>query len=476
MDDRLQQKLRKTQTEFDAVADGRQRWKRKNWYYYKKISDACRFYIPEGSRVLEVGSGDGDLLASLKPVRGLGIDASPNFVALARQRHPDLEFRHAFAETFAGEEKFDFVVLSDLVGHLDDVQLVFENLRKCCHGSTRVLISYYNYLWEPLLSFGSVFGLRMKQPVQNWLSLEDLENLLEISGYDVIKKTRKLIFPFYLPFLSEWINRIFSNLPFFRKFCLLDFVIARPEPDRAARVERSVSMIVACRNEKGNIEELVRRIPAFPAGIEVVVVDGRSTDGTREELERVRQLYPDKHIRIFDQIGSTGKGNAVRLAFDKAQNDVLIVLDADISVAPEDTLKFYDLLMDGRGEFINGSRMVYPMEQQAMRFLNILGNKFFSLAFSYLLEQRIKDTLCGTKALYRQAYERIVKNRAYFGDFDPFGDYDLLFGAAKLNLKIAEVPVRYYERRYGSTKIHRFRHGCLLLGMCLIAMRRLKFV
>ncbi|MEI8345323.1 MAG: glycosyltransferase [Candidatus Omnitrophota bacterium] len=475
MDNHLKEKLQKIRDSFDAIALDRQRWKRRNWYYHKKVIDYYRFYIPEGYRVLELGSGDGDLLAALKPSRGLGIDASGRFVEAARQRHSHLEFRQGFAETLECDETFDYVVLSELVGHLEDFELVLENLRRVCRPSTRIIINHYNYLWEPILALGSFLHLRMPQKIQNWLSLEDLENLLKISGFDVVKKARKLAMPVYLPGLSNLINRIVSNIPFLRKLCLLEFVIARPEI-RHDHPDQKVSILVACRNEKGNIEELVRRIPAFPGGVEVVFVDGRSEDGTRQELERVRELLPEKNVRIFDQLDSKGKGNAVRIAFEKAQGDVFIILDADISVAPEDTMKFYRMLIEGRGEMINGTRLVYPMDKEAMRFLNILGNKFFSLAFTYLLEQRIKDTLCGTKALFRTDYEQIARNRAYFGDFDPFGDFDLLFGAAKLNLKLVEVPVRYYERRYGTTKIHRFRHGLLLLGMCMIAMRRLKFV
>ncbi len=475
MDNQLGIRLKKVETTFDAVALDRERWKKKNRYYYKKITDYYRFFIPEGSSVLEVGSGDVRLLAALKPSRGVGIDASPRFVEIARKEHPQLEFSHDFAEVFSRDEKFDYVILSGLVGYLDDVQTVLENLRKVCKPSTRILIDYYNYAWEPVLRFGSLVGLRMKEKIQNWLSLDDLENLLHISGYDVIGKSRKLIFPVYIPLFSNIVNRIFSNLPFFRKFCLLHFIIARPLPVEPGK-PRSVSVIVACKNEKGNIEELMRRIPVFGSSLEVVCVDGRSTDGTRQELERVKPLFPEKNIRIFDQTGPAGKGHAVRQAFDEARGDVLIILDADISVAPEDIPKFYELLVNGRGEFINGTRLVYPMEKQAMRFLNILGNKFFSAAFTYLLGQKIKDTLCGTKVLLRSDYQKIAKNRPYFGEFDPFGDFDLLFGAAKLNLKIVEVPVRYYERRYGTTKIHRFRAGFLLLGMCMIAMRRLKFV
>lgn len=474
--DLLEPRFEEIRRHFDAIAPQRARWKRKHAYYYAKITKYFRFIVPEGSRVLVIGSGDGELLAALKPSRGVGIDASPRFNEAARRRFPHLEFRDDFAESFRLQpiEKFDYVILSDLVGYLDDVQEVFQNLRQACAPSTRIVVNYYNYLWEPVLKLGGKLRFNMPQGPSNWLSLADLENLLHISGFETIRKTRKLLFPVHIPLVSGFANRILANLPLLRKMCLAEFVTARLHPGPAGTP--SVSVVVPCKNEQGNIRELIERLPEFPGGSEMIFVDGRSTDGTREEILKIAQAFPAKNIRILDQTDSRGKGAAVRLAFDQAKGDALIILDGDISVAPEDMLKFYDLLARRTGEFINGTRMVYQMEKQAMRFLNILANKFFSSLFSYLLEQRIKDTLCGTKALYKSDYEKIAKNRAFFGDFDPFGDFDLLFGAAKQNLKIIDVPVRYHERKYGVSKIHRFRHGLLLLGMCIIAIRKLKFI
>jgi glycosyltransferase involved in cell wall biosynthesis len=177
---------------------------------------------------------------------------------------------------------------------------------------------------------------------------------------------------------------------------------------------------------------------------------------------------------LIHQDDGTGKGDAVRKGFAAATGDVLFILDADLTVPPEDLPKFYAAIAEDRGEFINGTRLVYPMEQEAMRFLNMLGNRFFSVAFTYLLGRPIKDTLCGTKVLRKSHYDRIAAGREYFGDFDPFGDFDLLFGAAKTGMKLIEVPVRYRARTYGDTKISRFRHGLLLLRMTALAFRKFK--
>jgi glycosyltransferase involved in cell wall biosynthesis len=210
-------------------------------------------------------------------------------------------------------------------------------------------------------------------------------------------------------------------------------------------------------------------------GTELVFVEGHSHDNTYETIKEVIDAHPEWRCQLLQQKG-VGKGDAVRLGFEKANGDVLMILDADLSVPPEDLPRFYEVLRSGKGEFINGVRLVYPMEKEAMRFMNLVGNKFFSLAFSWLLEQKIKDTLCGTKVLWKKQYNTIVSNRRYFGDFDPFGDFDLLFGAAKLNLKIMEMPIRYRERSYGTTNISRWKHGWLLLKMVLFASRRIKFV
>lgn len=468
--------LEKVRDHFERLAPEHQRSKRRNHFYYQKLTDYLRFLIPTGYRVLELGSGDGDLLAALKPSQGVGVDLCGTLVEKARTAHPHLEFVQGFAETFEADEPFDYVVMSDLVGHLDDVQLVFENLRRSVRPETRVIISYYNYLWEPFLRLADWLGLRVRQGTLNWLTQDDLENLLKMAGFETVKRTKKILFPYDVPLISWLFNTVVANLPVVNDWCLMEFLVARPAVARPAEKAPSVSLIIACKDERGNIAELVERTPKFDGDLEMVFVDGHSKDGTQEEILRMQGLYPEKGIRLIDQGTTRGKGPAVHLAMRQAKGDILIILDADISVAPEDTPKFYRQLVTGTGEFINGSRLVYPMEEKAMRFLNIWGNKFFSQAFTYLLGQRLKDTLCGTKALYKTDYEKIVANRAYFGEFDPFGDFDLLFGAAKLNMRILELPVRYYERRYGEIKIERFKHGMLLLGMCGIALKKLKFV
>ena len=460
----------------DAQAPASDRWKAKNRYYYESIERIVRFHVPPGASVLEIGCGTGDLLHALSPKRGVGVDISPKIVELARARYPDLAFLAGDAEDLPLSETFDYVILSDLIGYLGDVQRAFEELHKVCHPRTRVIITYFNYLWAPVLRLGERLGMKRPQPDQNWLALGDIQDLLSLANFQTISKGYKLLLPVRVPLLSGLFNRVLANLPLLRKLCLVELIVARPAPAPVPEESLTCSVIVPARNERGNIEGAVKRTPSLGRHTELIFVEGNSSDDTAEEIERVIAAHPEKDIRLVRQGSGVGKGDAVRKGFAAATCDVLMILDADLTMPPEDLPKFFRALASGRGEFINGSRLVYPMEKQAMRFLNTLGNKFFSVAFTWLLDQRFKDTLCGTKALRRKDYERIAAGRGYFGEFDPFGDFDLLFGAAKLDLKIVEVPIRYRERTYGTTQISRFRHGWLLLRMCLFALRRIKFV
>jgi len=460
----------------NAQAPYSESWKRKNRYYHDSLERILRFHVPAGSSLLEIGCGTGDLLHALAPKRGVGIDISPKTLDLARSRYPDLTFLEGDAEDLPLSETFDYVILSDLVGYLEDIQRAFEELSKVCHPRTRIVITYYNFLWEPVLKVGERLGMKRPQPDQNWLAPEDFQNLLSLAGFQTIQKGFKILLPVRIPLLSGFFNRILVNIPLLRKLALVHLVIARPAPVPVPVETLSCSVIIPARNERGNIEGAVARTPQLGRHTELIFVEGNSSDGTAEEIERVIAANPDRDITLIRQGDGVGKGDAVRKGFAAAKGDLLMILDADLTMPPEELPKFLHALASGRGEFINGSRLVYPMEKQAMRFLNVLGNKFFSLAFTYLLDQRFKDTLCGTKVLYRRDYERIAAGRSYFGDFDPFGDFDLIFGAAKLDLKIVEVPIRYRERTYGSTQISRFRHGLLLLKMSAFALRRIKFV
>jgi SAM-dependent methyltransferase len=457
---------------FNRTAASRKKWKKRNWFYHKSLQQYYSHIIAAGSRVIEIGCGPGDLLHAVKPAYGVGIDFSPVIIEMAQQKYPDLHFFVQDAEDLHVAETFDYIILSDLVGCLWDIQKVFNNLRPLCHPQTRVVISNYNYLWEMMMTLGEKLHLKLPQPKQNWVSNADIDTLLQLEDFQVVTIHKKILLPKYIPLLNFVFNRVIANLPLINNLNLVNLIVARPlaAPD----TEYSVSIVVPARNEQGNIENAIKRTGKFGSHQEFIFVEGHSSDQTLEEMQRVKEAYPDHDIRVIRQTGK-GKGNAVREGFDLATGDILMILDADLTMPPEELEKFYRALQQNKGEFINGCRLVYPMDKQAMRFLNLLANKFFGLFFTYLLGQRLKDTLCGTKVLFRRDYLAIMKNRHYFGDFDPFGDFDLLFGAAKLNMKITEIIIRYRDREYGSTQISRFKHGWLLVKMSLFAAKKIKF-
>jgi len=458
---------------YTDTANKRSKWNKRNRHYHRLLERYFSFFIPQGKRVAEIGCGHGDLLHAVKPAYGLGVDFSDKVIEIATQKHPELSFITQDAETLKLNEKFDYIILSDALGCFWDAQKVIQNLHQLCHSQTRLVISQHNFAWEPVIKLLEFLGLKQKQPNQNWFSNSDVINLLKLENFELVKTERKVWLPIYIPFLNFLFNRIIANLAFFDKLGLVNIIIARPVVAKDSPA--SVTIVVPARNEAGNIENAIKRTPDFGTAQEFIFIEGNSTDNTFEEMERVKAAYPEKNIKLMRQTGK-GKGNAVREAFDVATGDVLMILDADLTMPPEELTKFYDALRYNKGEFINGCRLVYPMEKNAMRLLNLFGNKFFGMFFSFLLSQPLKDTLCGTKVLYRKDYETIKANRSYFGDFDPFGDFDLLFGAAKQNLKMVEIIIRYKDREYGSTQISRFKHGILLFKMSFFAARKIKFI
>lgn len=464
---------------FNALSAKRVKQRRAKRYYWDDITKHCSYFVHEDMSVLEIGCGTGELLHNLNAKRKVGIDFSEGMIAEATKQFPDLELKLMAAENIQLHEKFDLVILSNLIGYVDDIQDVFTQLHKVCHPQTKIMVTYYNFLWEPILKLGEWMGYKTKTPNQNWLSLSEINNLLNLSGFQVYRNSKRMIFPVYVPLVAELLNNVLAKFPFFRMFSINNFTFAKPAATIAERSEYSkkysVSVVIPARNESGNIESAIQRIPTMGKSTELIFIESHSTDNTWEQLQLMQQKYAATHTIKIAQVAEPGKNKAVRKGFEMAEGDVLMILDADLTVPPEDLPKFYDAMASNKGDFINGSRLVYPMDKGAMRSFNLIGNKFFSIAFTWLLDQRFKDTLCGTKVIFKKDYERLVANRKFFGEFDPFGDFDLLFGAHKLNLCIVELPIHYKQRTYGSTNISRFKHGLILLRMCFFAARKIKF-
>ncbi|HEU4359255.1 MAG TPA: glycosyltransferase [Xanthobacteraceae bacterium] len=465
--------------ELEASLDEAERWRKINAAYHEDDFKFMRFLIPPGKRVLELGCGIGELLAALEPSYGVGVDFSAKTLARARARFPGLNFILGDAEDPATlqaiEGPFDYIVIADTIGMFDDIDGTLRLIYQLCTPSTRIVISYYSHLWEPVLKSAEATGLRRKQPTVNFIATVDFLNLMDLADFEVINREQRQLLPLRLFGLGPLVNKYIAPLPGIRKLCLRTYLVGRPVklfPDR----KLSASILIPCRNERGNIENAILRMPRFGSTQEILFVEGNSSDGTFQECERVRDAYKGVwDITVLKQDGK-GKGDAVRKGFAAAKNDVLMILDADLTMPPEALPKYHAVIESGKADFVNGTRLIYPMENEAMRPLNFIANRIFAYLFSYLVNTRLTDTLCGTKVLLRKDYEVLARERTYFGDFDPFGDFDLIFGAAKQNLKIIETPIHYRARTFGETQISRFRDGWLLLKMVWFAYRKLKAI
>jgi len=463
----------------EATLDEIESWRKYNAAYHEDDRNFMRFLIPRGKRVLELGCGRGDLLARLEPSHGVGVDFSPGTIARARALYPGLNFILGDAEdpaTLASiEGPFDYIVLADTIGLLEDIDGTLRLIHQLCSPSTRIIIAYYSHLWEPILKTAEALRLRNRQPQANYIATADFLNLMDLADFEMIRQEQRQLLPRRLFGLGHLVNRYIAPLPGIRQLCLRTYIVGRPVRQFTDRT-LSASILIPCRNERGNIENAVLRMPRFGSAQEILFVEGNSSDGTFEECERVRDAYKDSwNIKVLKQDGK-GKGDAVRKGFAAATGDVLMILDADLTMPPEALPKYHAVIESGKAEFVNGTRLIYPMEDQAMRPLNLIANRRFAYLFSYLVNTRLTDTLCGTKVLLRKDYEVLAREREYFGNFDPFGDFDLIFGAAKQNLKIIETPVHYKARTFGETQISRFRDGWLLLKMVWFAYRKLKAV
>jgi glycosyltransferase involved in cell wall biosynthesis/SAM-dependent methyltransferase len=481
---------------YDRLAPFRDQWYARNHVYYTFLESRLRLLVPPGQAVLELGCGTGTLLAKLQPARALGIDVSPRMIEIAARKYPPVQFRVDDAETVEQPQPFDYIIASDLVGDLLDIGAMLDRVHALSHGQTRLILTFHNPALEGVLRMAQRAGAAMAPARQNWIGPGDLDNLLRLGDFIVEHQESGLLLPLPIPMLAPLANRHLARLPGPRYFNLVNIVVARPVRPRPRPKPLTCTVVIPCRNEVNNIEAAIARMPDLGTHTEILFVDGSSTDGTVQRIATLQARYHgQKDIKLLHQTAQPratdptpdrtdpnapvamlklGKGDAVRKGFDAATGDVLMILDADLTVPPEDLPAFYAPLATGKADFINGTRLVYPMEEQAMKFVNYAGNKFFSLLFTWLLGQRIRDTLCGTKALRKQDYLRIKAGRAYFGEFDPFGDFDLLFGAARLKLKIVDVPVRYRRRVAGVTKVRILKHGWLLVAMCVVAFRKFK--
>jgi ubiquinone/menaquinone biosynthesis C-methylase UbiE len=477
----LKSSSRKLKKHYDSIAKRRLKWYYRNKFYHKEILRYHRFFVQKNSSILELGCGTGDLLGNLNPSYGVGVDISEEMIKIAKRRYPGLEFVCQNIENFSSKKKFDYIIISGTLNSVENIQILLQRLLTMCTPDTRIIIRCYNQLWNPIIKVAQDFGLKMPEMMFNWLSIDDIENFFYVSGYQVVRKDFFLFFPKYLPVITSFLNKLVGKLPLVKHLSLEQFVISRPfcRPENASNLTTTV--VLTCRDEEGNIEGLVKRIPNMGNHTEIIFVEGHSKDNTVGVINEMIAKYPGKDIKLLKQKG-IGQGDAFRMGFDNAKGDFVCWLEADLTTPPEEIELFWNAYISGKGEYINGSRFVYKMERQAMPFFNFMGNRFFGILFTILLGQRFTDTLCGFKAISKKNYLKIRKDINYFGDFDPFGDFELIFGVIKNNLKVAEIPVHYRPRGYGEPKaygktiISYFKHVLLLFRMSWIAFKKFKMI
>jgi hypothetical protein len=370
----------------------------------------------------------------------------------------------------------DVILFNGNFNHSTDIQGLLETVRPHLGRRGRVIVALYNSYFAWLFRLADRLGLRQGPPIVTFITQADLEQLARLAGFELVRLRPVAYLPWHFFGLGSLMNMVMPAVPGLRWLSLVTVAVLRPTL-AVDRDRPSLSIVIPARNERGNIEDALRRMPSFGAPTEVIFVEGHSSDGTWEEIQRVTSEWDGRaglRVRACQQTGR-GKADAVRLGFSKATGDVLTILDADLTMPPERLTRFYDAYCQGAADFVNGTRLVYPMEGEAMRFLNRLGNVFFAKLLSFVLDVRLGDSLCGTKLVSRRDYERFVRWRSDFGDFDPFGDFELLFPAAVLGTGIIDIPVYYRARTYGTTNIRRFHDGAILFRMSMTGLLRIKF-
>jgi len=466
---------RRASTDYqNRFAGMRQKWVNKNAYYYDSVKRLLQFIVEPNRRVLGIHCENGLWLDAVRPSRGVGVEVGEKMVEMARQSYPQYQFLTAYPEELDLNETFDYIIFNR-ISDTTDILAAFQRLKPLCQSHSRLVIYTYNHLWKPIIELAEKMGFKMPLPEPNWLLESDLRSLLLLSGFEWLYTYKIILFPKWIPFISEFFNRFVARLPGFKHLCMVRVLVARPAPIARALKDISVSIIIPCKNEVGNIESAAQRIPGLGKHTEIIFCNDQSTDGTADKIKQIQQEYPEQDIKLVEGPGLC-KAKNVWAGFNAAKGDVLMILDADLAVMPEELPYFFKAIVSGTAEFVNGSRCIYPMQKRAMKFMNMLGNKFFSIIFSYLLNQSVKDTLCGTKVLWRSDWERMKPRLDSWGTSDRWGDYELLFGAAKLHLRIVDLPVHYQERIHGATKMVKvFRNGLIMLRMCWAGFLKLKW-
>jgi hypothetical protein len=432
-----------------------------------------RLLTPDEPRLLEIGFVRGQLLTEWPALGFTGVDCFRFQVDQVNSHLPQSDFQVKAGEQLTLEAGLDVVIISDALDEAMDVGQLHEPVQAVYSPETRPIFNYHSNLWDSLFTAAHRLGLRRKALQSDLWVTADAKSLPDLSAWDVAQ-----LHHFLVAADRGRLGSIIDHYPalIHPLFCLTVSIAARSRGRPAASPARalSASVVGPARNEAGSIAGAVARTPTMSEDSNLIFERGYSRDDTWTRIQKVAANHPPLKIEAL-RPSDRGKGDAELAELAAAASDVLTALEADPTTPHEELPKVYEVIASGKAELADGVSLIYPTSQRAMQFLYLRAKNSFGLIFSWLLCPPAKDTLWGTEVLRRAQYENIAANRTYFGDFDPLGDFDLGFGAATQNLKIADTPIRHRERTHGETNIQRRRHGWLLLRTVIFPPSKLKF-
>jgi hypothetical protein len=337
---------------WNQVAKARENWIGFSRYYHARLEEIYQHLVSPGQKIIEIGCASGDLLNSLEPDVGIGVDFSFEAVKRAVQRYPGCSFICADAHNLPISDTFDVIILSDLLNDLWDIQTALDHISNMCHSKTRIIINSYSHLWEVPLALAERLRLATPSLYQNWLTVDDIVGLLALADFEVIRRWEEILLPLDIPLISGLLNRVLVRFWPFTLGALTNFVVAKRAYTCQSNSEQpSVSVIIPARNEAGNIDEVFRGIPETGRGTELIFAEGHSTDNTYEVIQQSILAHGSRRSKLLRQTGS-GKGDAVRIGFSAACGEILMILDADLTVPPEALSRFYQVLRSGKFDFL----------------------------------------------------------------------------------------------------------------------------
>ncbi len=371
-------------------------------------------------------------------------------------------------------KKYKTIILTDLFEVSTDILELLSMVNKLLGKDGIIVICSINQKWNRILNLFERLNLKDGNQKRLFINSTIVLNIAKVTGLEFVTQRNKQIFPFRMLGLGSLINNILEILFFPFSFGIRIYSILNQQEKFNEEKKYSKSIIIPAKNEEKNLKPLLNQIPELEEDHEIILAIGDSEDKTYEVAKEIKEArcWPFE-VKVIKQTGK-GKANAVWEAVEEASKEVIIILDADISVNPETIVQFNSVIDTGKASFVNGTRLIYGMESGAMRIVNNLGNRIFQYIVSIIIGQKITDSLCGTKVFFRKDFNKIKLWKELVQMKDPFGDFDMIFTAGYFGLKILEIPVRYQARVYGVTQIKRFRDGYKLIIYLLNSIKIFK--